>query len=66
MGLAAIFNITLNAALIPAYGAIGACISFLASNIILCALFYNATEKFVFKNERQKTTKINSNNKSSI
>lgn len=49
MGIAAVINIALNVILIPIYGAVGAGLSNLLSNLLLLLLFYIAAEKYVFK-----------------
>ncbi len=49
MGLVAIINIILNIILIPSYGAIGAAVATVISNIMLLIIFYYASEKIVFR-----------------
>lgn len=49
MGIIAVFNIILNASMIPRFGATGAAISTVISNFFLLLLYYFAAEKIVFK-----------------
>ena len=49
MGLIAGINIILNIILIPTYGAIGASIATVISNLMLLIIFYYASEKIVFR-----------------
>jgi len=51
MGTVALINIILNVILIPEYGAKGAAIATVISNIILLFLYYYIVRKKVFKNE---------------
>lgn len=50
MGLVAILNIALNVALIPFYGAVGAAVATLISNVMLLLLYMKASKK-VFQDE---------------
>ena len=49
MGFVALLNLGLNFLLIPLYGAIGAAVATVLSNLVLLILYYYATEKYVFK-----------------
>jgi O-antigen/teichoic acid export membrane protein len=51
MGFVAIINIFLGLILIPIYGAIGAAISTVVSNLILLIIYYIAAQKIVFSLE---------------
>ncbi|HIP49762.1 MAG TPA: flippase, partial [Lutibacter sp.] len=48
MGSVAVFNILLNIIIIPIYGAIGAAIATVMSNILLLLLYRRAAQKLVF------------------
>lgn len=49
MGGVAVLNIILNFALIPYYGAIGAAVSTVMSNIVLLIIYYVSAERLVFR-----------------
>lgn len=50
MGIVAVLNIILNLALIPTFGAIGAAITTVFSDIVLLVMYYVASKKYVFAN----------------
>ncbi len=52
MGTVALINLVLNFILIPLYGAAGAAVSTVVSNLILLMLYYYATETKVFVNKK--------------
>lgn len=54
MAIVAILNTLLNLLLIPIYGAIGAAISSVLSNIVLLYLYYNASKNIVFNDMSDK------------
>lgn len=51
MGIVAVVNIMLNMVLIPLYGAFGAAVATVFSNMVLLAIYYFAVQKNVFKKE---------------
>jgi len=59
MGIIAVLNIVLNIILIPIYGANGAAIATVVSNIGLLIFFYYAAEHIVFHSEQLNRGKIN-------
>ena len=52
MGVVALINIALNFVFIPMYGAVGAAVTTVFSNVVLLVFYYYATETIVFKNKK--------------
>lgn len=57
MGIVAVLNVATNIALIPTYGAIGACVATLAAELALLVLYWLQVRKHVFPTSRQTKTK---------
>lgn len=57
MGGVAALNIVLNFLLIPRYGAIGAAVSTVLSNLVLLVIYYIAAQSFVFATDLKSTIK---------